>query len=58
MDQGNDSGSRVQSCMLGISLIKVKTAKATVSSFVDARSAAWWLALTQATLDITAHIDL
>jgi hypothetical protein len=44
--------------MLGISLIKVKTAKATVSSFVDARSAAWWLALTQATLDITAHIDL
>jgi hypothetical protein len=39
-------------------IIKAKTVKTTLSSYASAGSTVWWLALTQATLEVTVHIDL
>jgi len=47
--------------MMGISqgqLTKAKAAETITSSYACAGSAAWWLALTQAILERTIHIDL
>lgn len=53
-----NSGLRLQPQHLSCQLIKAKTAKTTVSSDTGTGSAAQWSALTQAVLDITAHVDV
>lgn len=61
MNQGDSSGSRAESSVLGISqslLIKAKNAETTMSSYSGAESVTWWSALTQAILNMTVHIDL